>query len=173
MLDALRHLKNEIEENAIERGYQTWFYQEYSQVNGFEGVKDMFLVGLNPSSGTFPSRKDIRLYSLLEEKQLHDIHITDFIKIRATNNTVASILNNNVLIDEQAEFFHKEIEILKPKIIISMGRKCHELIRNIGISPSINIMRIKHYSYRYQSEDDVFEEISNSLDEIKKIYLSS
>jgi uracil-DNA glycosylase len=165
-------LKSEIEQDAKNNNYEAWFYPEYSGVNGFSGTQDIFLVGLNPSSGTFPSKRDKQLYSLLKEKELQNVHITDFIKIRAKNNQINEVLNNSKLIKNQAQFFKKEIDILNPKLLITMGYKCDELIKqNISFSNSF-IKKIKHYSFRFQSEDIVFKEISNSLDETKEIYFN-
>jgi hypothetical protein len=167
----LNILKDDIEQNAKLNNTEAWFYPEYSGVKGFMGAKDIFLIGLNPSSGIFPSRRDKRLYNLLKEKNLHDIHITDFIKIRAKNNDVSQLLEDARLIKGQISFFKREVDILKPKLLITMGYKCDELVKkNIELS-YLSIKRIKHYSYRFQNEDLVFNELSESLDEIIEKYL--
>ena len=114
-------LKEEISEYAKNKKLEAWFYPEYSGVKGFLGTQDIFLVGLNPSSGTFPSAKDKELYTLLKEKELENLHITDFIKVRAKNKEVPDILKNKEIIEEQIIFFRREVEILNPNIIIWKG----------------------------------------------------
>jgi hypothetical protein len=42
----LNILKDEIEQNAINNNMEAWFYPEYSEVMGFIGTKDLFLIGL-------------------------------------------------------------------------------------------------------------------------------
>jgi hypothetical protein len=102
---------------------------------------------------------------------LNDIHITDFIKIRAKNIQVSKLLEDTSVIRSQTYFFKREIDILSPKLLITMGYKCDELvIENIKLSYLL-IKKIKHYSFRYQHEDLVFNELAESLDEIKDEYL--
>ncbi len=165
----LKSLKSDIEENAKNNNLEAWFYPEYQDIKGFLGTQDIFLVGLNPSTGTFPSKKDERLYELLKEKELANIHITDFIKVRAKNSEISDRLEDKYLIKKQVEFLRQEIEILKPKIIIPMGSKCEELIK-VHFKPTCRIISIWHYGYRFKSQDVVFDNISKSLDNIKEIY---
>src|SRR3989344_3901969 len=165
-------LKEEITEYAKNNKLEAWFYPEYSGVKGFWGTQDIFLVGLNPSSGTFPSKKDKRLYALLKDKNLENIHITDFIKVRAKNNEVQDLLKNKDLIKEQVNFFKKEMSILNPKIIIPMGHLCEKLLKEHFPKLNSKIIRIKHYGFRYQrgGQENVFKEISESLNLIKESY---
>jgi uracil-DNA glycosylase len=165
----LKSLKSDIEKNAKNNNLEAWFYPEYKGIKGFLGTQDIFLVGLNPSTGTFPSKKDERLYKLLKEKELANIHITDFIKVRAKNSEIPNRLEDKYLIKKQVEFLRQEIEILKPKIIIPMGSKCEELIK-VYVKPTCRIISIWHYGYRFKSQDVVFDNISKSLDNIKEIY---
>ena len=171
MIKELENLKNEILEYAKNKGFRAWFYPEYEGVKGFLGTQDIFLVGLNPSSGTFPSKKDKKLYDILKKEGLENIHITDFIKVRAKNKEVPDILKNQELVEEQINFFRREIDILNPKIIIALGLQCKKLLNDNF--PKVKIERIKHYGYRYQNQDAVFEEISESLKKIKEIYRTS
>ena len=171
MIEELENLKNEISEYVKNKGFGAWFYPEYEGVKSFFGTQDIFLVGLNPSSGNFPSKKDKQLYDILKKERLENIHITDFIKVRAKNKEVLDILKNQELVEEQINFFRREIDILNPKIIIAFGLRCEKLLKDNF--PKVKIERIKHYAYRYQGQDDVFEEISKSLKKIKEIYKTS
>jgi len=168
----LQELKNNIEEYANSISHEAWFYPEYNGVMGFSGTKDIILLGLNPSSGTFPSVKDKLFYNLLKEKGLESIHLTDFIKIRAKNKHVIDLITNQDLMKKQSDFFSDELSIIRPKIIITIGGQCDNLLKQYfhNIEGSYKLFQIKHYSYRYQSVESLFKEISNQLDEIKKEY---
>jgi len=168
----LEELKENIERYAKEINQEAWFYPEYGGVMGFSGTKDIIFLGLNPSSGTFPSKKDKLLYGLLKEKGLEYIHITDFIKIRAKNKHVSNLITNSDLMKKQSDFFSDELFIIKPKIIITIGGQCNNLLKQYfpKIDKCYKVFQIKHYSYRYQSVESLFKEISVQLDEIKKEY---
>lgn len=175
MMDSdLQELKKNIEEYANSINQEAWFYPEYNGVMGFSGTKDIILLGLNPSSGKFPSEKDKLFYDLLKEKGLEYIHLTDFIKIRAKNKHVIDLITNSEIMKKQSDFFSDELFIIKPKIIITIGRQCDNLLKQYfhNIDKSYKVFQIKHYSYRYQSVESLFKEISAQLDEIKKEYES-
>ena len=166
----LEELKRVIEEYSKKQKKEVWFYPAHLGVKGFFGTRDIFLLGLNPSSGTFPSDKDLALYNLLKEKKLENIHITDFIKVRAKNKQVSDLILDKDLMTEQARFFSNELNILKPKIIITLGRQCESLLMRYfpNIIERCQVQKIKHYSYRFQSRESLFEEISKQIDDILK-----
>ncbi len=170
----LQELKENIERYAKEINQEAWFYPKYNGVMGFSGTQDIIILGLNPSSGKFPSEKDKLFYNLLKEKGLEYIHLTDFIKIRAKNKQVVNLITNSELMKKQSDFFSDELFIIKPKIIITIGGQCDNLLKQYfnNIDKSYKVFQIKHYSYRYQSVESLFKEISVQLDEIKKEYKS-
>lgn len=159
----LQEIKEKILEEYQNSNMEPWFYPEYEEVKGFNGESEIFLLGLNPSSGQFPSKRDKKLYSLLKKLGLKNIHITDFIKVRAKNKEVPNLLKNKNLLQKNADFLKKEIEILKPKIIITMGYQCQELLNQYFEEQSFLVKRIKHYGFRYQKEEDIFKEIESNL----------
>jgi len=171
-MKVLEGLKENIIEYAKETNKEVWFYPEYHEVKGFLGEQDIILLGLNPSSGIFPSEKDKLLYNLLKEKGLNQIHITDLIKVRAKNESVINLLTNTELMKEQINFFSDELLIINPKVIITMGVQCDNLLKQYfpKIDSIYKIFNIKHYSFRYQKREEVFKEISESLDKIKEEY---
>jgi len=174
MISNLQELKEDIEQYAKETNQEVWFFPEYGGVKGFWGTQDIILLGLNPSSGTFPSDTDKLLYNLLKQKGFGNVHITDFIKVRAKNKHVTDLLANSNLIKKQTDFFSEEFNIIKPKIIITMGLKCDILLKQYfpKIDCKCKIMKIKHPGFRWQKREEVFAEISESLEEIKKEYES-
>ena len=181
MMDSdLQELKENIEKYAKETNQEVWFYPEYEGVMGFLGIQDVILLGLNPSSGTFPSEKDKLLYKLLKEKGLEYIHITDFIKVRAKNKHITDLIGNSELMKKQTDFFSDELNIIKPKIIITMGSQCDNLLKQFfrRIDKSYKVIQIMHYGYNrfhdrshYKSTKDVFDKISPQLDKVKEEYL--
>ena len=168
----LQELKENIENYAKGTSQEVWFYPEYEGVKGFSGMQNIILLGLNPSSGTFPSSKDKLLYDLLKQKGLEFIHITDFIKVRAKNKHVTNLIVNDELMKKQVDFFSDEMNIIKPKIIITMGYQCDNLLKQYfpKIDKICKVYVIKHYGYRFKSVEKVFEEISQQLDKIKEEY---
>lgn len=168
----LQELKKNIEEYASSINQEAWFYPEYNGVMGFSGTENLILLGLNPSLGTFPSKKDKLLYGLLKEKGLEYTYITDFIKIRAKNKHVIDLITNSELMKKQSDFFSDELFIIKPKIIITMGSKCDNLLKQYfsKIDKRYKVFQIKHYGYRFEPTKKLFEKISKQLDKIKEYY---
>jgi len=181
IVEELEELREKILNYAKETNQEVWFYPEYKGVKGFLGTQDIILLGLNPSSGIFPSKKDELLYRLLKERGLEYIHITDLIKVRAKNKHVTDLLANSLLMKKQTEFFSDELNIIKPKIIITMGSQCDSLLKQFfrDIDKSYKVIQIIHYGYnwfhdssKYKSTKDVFDKISKQLDKIKEEYKS-
>src|SRR3989344_1238546 len=157
---------------------RVWFYESSDNhpnleiretgVNGFLGTQNIFLLGLNPSTGKFPSKRDIKLYQLLKDKNLENIHITDLIKIRAKNEEVKEKLKDEKLVDKQILFLSKELKIIQPKIIFTMGVDCHNLFLKKFPDYKEKVIRVIHYcaNWRiYADPERVFQKISQSLDE--------
>lgn len=178
-MNNLEDIKKIIIEESEKVGKEVWFYPEYRGVKGFVGEQDIFLMGLNPSSGTFPSHKDKLLYNLLREKDLENIHITDLIKTRAKNSGVSKLITNTEFMKQQINFLKNEIDILKPKIIICMGSQSKNLLKYYApeIFKHCKIVQILHYGFNrfhatspYKSAEEVMNKISKQLDEINKEY---
>ena len=172
IVEELEELREKILNYAKEIGQEAWFYPEYEEVLGFSGTQEIIFLGLNPSSGIFPSKRDRLFYNLLKNKGFEFAHITDFIKIRAKNKHITDLIVNSELMKKQTDFFSDELNNIKPKIIITMGNRCDNLLKQYfpKIDKCYNIFQIKHYSYRYQSEESLFKEISDQLDKIKEEY---
>lgn len=168
----LKELKESIENYAKGIKEEVWFYPEYAGVMGFSGMQDIILLGLNPSSGSFPSKKDELLYNLLKEKGLEYIHITDLIKVRAKNRYATDLFTNSELMKKQTDFFSDELNLIKPKIIIAMGEQCNNLLKQFfpKIEKGYKVFQIKHYGRVRFEGYKVFKEISKQLDEIKEEY---
>lgn len=113
--------------------------------------KKYMFVGLNPSYRRFPGiyqafggevksagSGDIFVGWLKELDVLKDSYITNIQKCSTETNTV-----NTHEIDICFPFLQEEIELVKPKIIISLGNKVHEYLTSYGI----NTAKIPHPSF--------------------------
>ena len=176
MKEELEEFKRKIIAYAKEIGEKEWFYPSEEGVMGFDGTQDIILLGLNPSSGEFKDN-DRKLYGLLKEKGFVDIHITDFIRLKAKNKEVKKrFIGNEKLMKEQVAFFKEELSIIKPKIIIALGVDCYKLLNKyfpemfLDNSPC-KVIKILHYGQSaYRKSEKVFKEISAQLDKIKEKY---
>lgn len=168
-IDLLKELMKKIKAQHKEKNLEVWFYPEYEGVKGFLGTQDIILLGLNPSSGAFPSKNDKKLYSLLKEHGLENIHISDFFKVRTKNKDVRiNILENKELIDKEVKFLKEELDIVKPRVILAMGHKCKELMAIYFPHLKDKTERMIHYSFRFRNKEEIFNEISDKLAEHRK-----
>jgi hypothetical protein len=105
-LRRLRRLrKTIIQETYVDLWKDVWFYPSCMGVRGWEGTQDIMFVGLNPSTGRFPSKDDKFLYSQLMEHHFEAAHLTDLIKLRATGQEAQAwykaITKNQIEEEEQ------------------------------------------------------------------------
>ena len=73
---------------------------------------------------------------------------------------------------KQADFFSDELRVIKPKVIITMGDQCDNLLKQYfkKIDKFYKIIQIKHPGRVRFEGYKVFDEISNQFDDVKKIY---
>ena len=142
--------KEIINRDEIERWLEVWFFPEYKGVKGFLGTQDVMFVGSNPSTGRFPSKYDVRpkmvvvwFYEQLRKHGFENAHITDLMKIRASGKEVDELFGNQSLFNEQLKFLMKEVEIVRPKMVVAMGNKCYNILKE---RVDIKIVKILHYS---------------------------
>ncbi|HHT9152730.1 MAG TPA: uracil-DNA glycosylase family protein, partial [Candidatus Hypogeohydataceae bacterium YC40] len=104
------------------------------KIKGFLGTKDIIFLGLNPSYGAFPSDNDKFFYDCLSNRDFENAHITDLIKIRAKgkgskHESIDKLHEDKRIVKEQVEFLKREIEIIEPKIIVTLGKECDKHFR--------------------------------------------
>ena len=162
----LESLKEEINQKYGEE--KAWFFPEYSGVKGFLGAQDIMFVGLNPSTGHFPSIYDKFFYKTLKENSFENAHITDAIKLKMPNKNVPAFVKNKDLLTEQFVYLDKEIKIIAPKMIIAMGNSCYNLLKEHYNS---KILKIDHYHFpkRFGKEN----KYDSQMKAIKELYLKS
>lgn len=143
----LKELRKEvIDKYFVGAWREVWFFPKYKEVNGYMGTGDIFFVGLNPSSGRFPSKQDDMFYDELKNNNLNNAHITDLIKLRATDKNLQEIIDDIPIFNDQIETLRREIDILNPKLIVALGRKCEKHLKDkFKHLPDSQIKYLRHY----------------------------
>lgn len=147
-----------IQDLFVEQWADVWFFpssERHSEVapgvRGWSGIQDIFFVGLNPSTGQFPNKADRFLYEALAHSRLQNAHLTDVIKLRATDSQVEHMLNDNQLMNQQREYFFEELAILSPRLVVTMGKRATDAVTQ-WLPSSAKIRPIPHYSPRIPSD---------------------
>ncbi|HEV7924973.1 MAG TPA: hypothetical protein VGR14_06435 [Verrucomicrobiae bacterium] len=117
-----------------------WFFPEElsdhpakESVHGFLGTGPIFIVGDQPSPGTFHYNHLHRraFYDLLKEECAGDCHLTDFYKRRGLCSELKNGFDPVRHLDftEHIEIFRSEVELLRPSTILAMGRIAEDLLK--------------------------------------------
>jgi len=91
----------------------------------------------------FPTKKVKLFYKLIEKYGFKDAHITDLVKCRRKAKEPMDKMIQNCL-----HFLEQEIEILKPKLIVAVGKKVKRILEKKFANKEIEIVYITHYAYR-------------------------
>ena len=135
----LKKLRKRIEKEFAEKRRDVWFYPKRCKVKGWLGSKDVMFVGPNPSCNRFPTPQTNFFYDLLQRNKFENAHLTDLIKIRATNNEADEIINK--YFKNQIKILEEEINIIKPKLIVIMGNRAKKAIERFNWKKSFNYSR--------------------------------
>jgi hypothetical protein len=164
-LRRLRRLrKTIIQETYVDLWKNVWFYPSCMGVRGWEGTQDIMFVGLNPSTGRFPSKDDKFLYSQLMEHHFEAAHLTDLIKLRATGQEAQAwykaITKNQIeeeeqfkLLGRQQDYLREEVAILSPLLVVAEGKSCARLLQH-WLGDEVQIDKIPHYAPRIRSPEN-------------------
>jgi len=150
----LEYLKKKIIKETKEK---VWFYsEEYEEykksalkygIKGWLGTQAIFFIGSNPSKN--PSKNSSSVDFFFKELKLNkfkNAHLTDLVKIRTKNTEADKIIEKNL--KKQKRYLDEEIEILKPKMIVVMGRRCKKFIEGLRYK---NCHFIIHYIIHYSA----------------------
>jgi len=108
-------------------------------------------VGLNPSKGHFPSGADRMFYRLLRSRDFSNAHLTDAVKVKATAREVAMVFADAELMRLSRGYLSEEVEILRPRLIVALGKKAYTLVRRwLPEFPSERVKLVHHYSWAYR-----------------------
>ena len=143
MTNSLKNLKEKAKEDL------TFFFPKRNKVKGFYGDDKIFFVCQKPSTGHFPSPKDKLFYKLLAKYDFCNAHITDLVKTRGKAKSEIS----KEELDLNWNIFQKELEMIKPKLLVGVGNDAYlNLKKEIK---SIKIIKIRHYTFRYASKKKI------------------
>ncbi|KXA95345.1 hypothetical protein AKJ36_00950 [candidate division MSBL1 archaeon SCGC-AAA259I07] len=152
---SLKQLKDEIKGcNECRNNRGAWFFPDRHGVSGFNGDDKIFFVGERPSTGEWDKANEL-FYKLLKEYNFENAHLTDVIKCRKEvgEEVTREEIGNCV------EHFRKELEVVNPKTIVSLGDKVHSILKvllPVLGEQNILLLKIWHYTYpqRFGKQDD-------------------
>jgi len=130
-----------------------WFYppDEELQIEGFFGTGKVMFIAERPSTqaGRIPSSIDKKFYKLLKKNGLGDSHLTDLIKCRGAVKESKNNKEWTTRVENCFPFLFEEIKILKPELIVTVGRTVENELKRRGITEKFRVQWIPHYSYAF------------------------
>jgi len=108
----------------------------------------VMLVAERPSTGHFGGPSDGLLYSLLEKYGAAEAHLTDVIKSRGK---VGEPYPTDM--SPHRHTFDRELEIVKPTLIVTFGQKVYDLLQFSFAGSGITIRPVWHYAYARRGAD--------------------
>ena len=152
-----------------------WFYplHEETGVKGFFGIGKVMFVAERPSTrgGKIPDNLDIEFFKLLRKFDLQDSHITDLIKCRGTVKEAKCREEWDRRVENCLPFLMEEIEIIKPDVIVAIGKRVYKELKRRGLTEKFKIKRITHYSYAFTrgKKRGAEQKLCKEIEEISKI----
>ncbi|KXB07986.1 hypothetical protein AKJ58_01225 [candidate division MSBL1 archaeon SCGC-AAA385D11] len=143
---------------------------EMKLVRGFFGKggdKGIMFIAERPSTGKFPDKRCRMFYELLAKNNLHDAHLTDFVKCRGLVREGVKKVKENCF----ERILKREIEIVAPKIVIPIGNEAERLCKQYLVEDILEEKKLKekiiHYAYRFDSKENVKKEIQGRLEKFR------
>jgi hypothetical protein len=141
-----------------------WRFPTENLVQGFMGTDQIFIVGDQPSTDewgpTHPNRR--AFYDTLQKVGLQNAHLTDLYKKRGLSGELKWKLPDDF--SYHLDLFQKEIEILKPTLIVALGELAQRLLIENLKEWKISIPRIWHFSHVVRAGKE--SEYENNMREI-------
>jgi len=157
-----------LKEIALEIGSHEdwWLFPTQEPIQGFMGTDALFIVGDQPSTAEWgpghPSR--IMFYQTLQNVGLHNAHLTDLYKKRGFSSSLdPALLPDDFL--EHVNLLRREIEILRPKLIVGLGQLAQRLLNQSLPEWRDPIPRIYHFSHVVKEGLDT-KQYENNMREI-------
>ena len=129
--------------------HEVWFFPAHGGVHGWQGTLDILFVGLNPSTGRFPSVADRLLYRHLARNGFGRAHLTDLIKERAAGPAVSAIERDVERMRRYRHYLLAEIEIVRPRLIVAMGDRAYDILTKCWLLSDARLRQIPHYAARF------------------------
>ena len=124
-----------------------WLFPSQDPIQGFMGTDSIFIVGDQPSKDKWgpehPNRKIF--YETLQKIALPNVHLTDLYKKRGDCSALKWKLPEDF--SDHLNLFRREIEILKPTLIVALGELAQRLLIQNLTEWKPAIPRIWHFSH--------------------------
>lgn len=131
-----------------------WLFPQIGNVKGFMGTGDVMFVGERPSKGSINSPPVTALYRFLEEDGMIEAHLTDLIKARSRVNDPYP-----ANMDEHRRFFDRELDIIRPSLVVAFGEKVYHLLLFTLAGTGISVCQTWHYAYlRWPGKEQKFRD---------------
>ncbi|MEM2922446.1 MAG: uracil-DNA glycosylase family protein [Candidatus Bathyarchaeia archaeon] len=130
-----------------------WFFppvkEDEVDIRGFFGTGDVMLVAERPSTrgGKIPAPLDMEFLRLLRKYGLTDAHISDMVKCRGTVEESKREEIWRSMVYNCFPFLRKEIDVVKPRLILAMGKKVYNELKRRGVDREFRVVPMIHYSY--------------------------
>ncbi|MEM2313093.1 MAG: uracil-DNA glycosylase family protein [Candidatus Nezhaarchaeales archaeon] len=148
-----------------------WFFPPHEEtgVKGFFGTGDVCFVCQRPSTrgGEALDKFTLRFYELLRRSGFEDAHVTDIVKCRGLARKLPKYMVENCF-----PFLLKEISILKPKLIVAVGKEAYKILaRRLKdvekcAGESLRLEYVTHFAYRFSKGVD--EGLEKGLKSLRK-----
>jgi len=169
---ALNQLRQRIiEELYAKQWREVWFFPEKDGIKGWRGTDPIMFIGLNPSTGRFPSKADHMFYQCLARNGFCNSHITDVFKVRSTPEDMRDNLSNKGLVRLHQRYLLEEIDLLNPHLLVALGYKTLNILKEwIPERFQTRLIRIRHYSWakRYRKENVFSQDMAKVRRHFKK-----
>jgi len=148
-------------------GRQVYFWNRRYGVAGWSGTDPIFIVGSYPSHSLFPTDPDIFLYGELRANGLTNAHLTDALKASASPKDFDALRADADVMQESKFCLMREIEIIRPRLLVVMGDKARKLIEYwlpdlqrepTNLDPN-SVMFISHYSKGFYNGNSHFRSV--------------
>src|SRR5579862_8842812 len=134
----------ELREDIKKRWRKAFLFPAHEGVQGFLGTAPVILAAERPSTakGELSGPAKSLLYPFLKEIGAGDWHLTVVIKTPAG---VGQPYPKDIA--DHRRFFDREIEIVRPRLIVAFGQKVYDLLQFSLAGSGIKIQQVWHYSY--------------------------
>lgn len=139
-----------VKELYLSEWREVWFFPPCEGVEGWRGTQRIMFVGLNPSTGRFPTDADRILYARLKANGFARAHLTDVIKGRAIGRDVDKIERDAARMERYRRYLRREVDITRPRLIVAMGKRAHPFVTE-WLGSQAPVRRIPHYAARFPS----------------------
>lgn len=169
--DLLIRLRSRIIDRVFKDRWQdVWFFPRYKEVKGYLGTQRIIFLSVNPSTGTFPSEADKRYYDELAKNGFANAHLTDVFKQRSKDWKELDADADTKR--EARRFLLAEIDIIKPRLIVLVGKKYEKLYSGMLRGVKVDTVAIDHYAFRYGSERELKRRLGREIRRVKDKYLN-